>query len=976
MQRLILLLALFEGARGAPSISFPLNSQVPPVARVGETFQFTFARTSFTTSASAINYSISNASSWLQLDGSARSLFGTPKAGDVGPDEFVLTATDETGSTDMEVTLVVSEEPAPKLARPVDDQLATLGVLSSPNSLAFYPSSSFELRFGPDTFSATQQTLQYYAVSSDHTPLPAWVFFDPQTLTFSGMTPPLASLIEPPQTFGIKLIASDVAGFTGAAMDFNLVVGSRELTFGTSELLVKVNKGEKLQYSGLRDALRLDDKPIKPEELVSVEADVPDWLQLDQRTLDLTGTPPDDVSSNNFTVLVRDVYRDAANVTVVLQVQSSLFAQPIPDQTATTGQAFEYALPSGTLIEKDVDASSNTTPAAPWLNFNSNALKWSGMVPNDFPPGLILVKITITSRVTKVSETQSFKLTVVRTASPSPSSSSTSAIAMPTANRVSRSNTSRSVRAKLILAIVLPVVVLVGVVIVLFCCWKSVHERAKEQKSARRTSRNISRPLEHGFGAELEMGPPDPPTPEPPPKLPWPARFSGIFKSSSDLHGIRDQSGDARPSDGIDLTTFHVPHDQRRLSRPQMDSFSSLPSQSTPGKAPPRPLRPDETPTSSHRRSMRYSPHSKPGPRQLSDVFEGIATQTRVGGGNPALTKNHSRATWATTLGSSSSLAVSTDLANNFPELPKPTAQAPAPLSIRIVPGSQTNSLSTRRAERYGYSREGGSPYFGGATRVSSSRRQTWRKTKGRSILGSSPNDIAIESILRSLTDIGDPSSSDVPPSSPGSPSYPRVISVNGQVVPKRTFGSRISGNMGRISRPLSSTSSRYPSRSPSMQSQGSIFGRDYQQLPDEHGHRRWYQGARSSRYLDDLIRDGGKSRLDEQDENENENEPEPMDIDHDQDHELGPEHQLVELGVASMAHRPSTPWMPHWPSPPPEGPLTPRLVDLRRKRPVSMALDRLKGANIESSRSASLASMIRSDMDERTPGSDHKAFI
>ncbi len=971
MLYLVLALAFIAGAHGAPSISFPINSQVPPVARVGEAFQFTFAKTSFTSTA-AINYSLSNAPSWLSLDGGARGLFGTPKADDVGPDQFMLTATDKTGSTEMEVTLVVSEKPAPKLARPVDDQLATLGVFSSPNSLAFYPSSSFQLRFGPDTFSTTQDALQYYAVSSDHTPLPSWISFDPQTLAFSGTTPPLASLIEPPQTFGIKLIGSDVPGFSGASLDFNLVVGSHELTFGTSELLLEVEKGASVHYSGLGDALRLDDKPIKPEELVSVDADLPSWLRFDKQTLDLTGTPPDDISSSNFTVLVHDVHRDAANVTVMLQVRSALFAQEIPDQSATTGRAFEYALPSATLIERDVEASSITTPPAPWLKFDTKALEWSGTVPNNLQPGLIQVKLTVTSRATKVSETQSFQLAVVGTASPSPSSSFSSAIAAPTTNQVSQSNGSISVKARVVLVIVLPVLAIIIVVVMLLWCWREARRRSSRD-FVRPTPRDISRPLEQQPESELEMGPVSRQVAGPPPSLPWPARFSGIFKSYPDLHGLRNHSSEARPAEATTTTTFNVPRDQRRLSQSYMASFGSLPTPSTPKKAPLRPPRPDEVPPSPHRRSMRFSQLPQSAARQLSDVFEGVPAHVEPGG-SPALTKNQSRATWATTRDSTSSFSGSTDLVSLFPEPPKPTAKAPAPFSVRIVPCSEANSLSTKRAERYGYSREGGSPYFGGATRVSSSRRQTWRKTKGRSTLGVSPNESDIDSMLRSLTNLNDPSS-DVHQSIPSSPSYPRVISVNGQVIPKRTFGSRISGNMGRISRPLSHGSSRYSSRPPSVPSQSSIFGRDYQQLPDEHGHRRWYQGARSSRYLGDSIRDGGKSAMDQHEEQENEPDPQ-SDADIDQDHEMGQEHQLVELGVASMAHRPSTPWSPGWPSPPPEGPLTPRLVDLRRKRPVSLALDRLKGGHLEASRSASIASMMRSDTEERTPGSDGKAFI
>jgi hypothetical protein len=62
-------------AIAAPTITFPINSQVPPVARVSMPFMFTFSASTFSGS-SSLDYTLSSAPTWLSLDGSTRTLLG------------------------------------------------------------------------------------------------------------------------------------------------------------------------------------------------------------------------------------------------------------------------------------------------------------------------------------------------------------------------------------------------------------------------------------------------------------------------------------------------------------------------------------------------------------------------------------------------------------------------------------------------------------------------------------------------------------------------------------------------------------------------------------------------------------------------------------------------------------------------------------------------------------------------------------
>lgn len=106
---------------GAPTITFPINSQVPPVARVSIPFKFSFSASTFYGS-STLDYKLSNAPSWLSLDGSTRTLSGLPPESEANTALIIqITASDNTGSVTMNTTLVVSGNPAPSVLISLED---------------------------------------------------------------------------------------------------------------------------------------------------------------------------------------------------------------------------------------------------------------------------------------------------------------------------------------------------------------------------------------------------------------------------------------------------------------------------------------------------------------------------------------------------------------------------------------------------------------------------------------------------------------------------------------------------------------------------------------------------------------------------------------------------------------------------------------------------------------------------------------
>src|SRR4051812_2310354 len=120
----VLLLAKVSSA--APSLSFPVNSQVPPVARIGRPFSFVFSPSTFL-SPSAVTYSIATGPPWLSIDSTGRRLFGTPGDADIGPGQVIgvpvtLLAADMTGAATHDLTLVVSRSPGPQVNLPLEKQ--------------------------------------------------------------------------------------------------------------------------------------------------------------------------------------------------------------------------------------------------------------------------------------------------------------------------------------------------------------------------------------------------------------------------------------------------------------------------------------------------------------------------------------------------------------------------------------------------------------------------------------------------------------------------------------------------------------------------------------------------------------------------------------------------------------------------------------------------------------------------------------
>lgn len=372
-----------------PDINLQVNAQVPPVARVSEAYDFTFASSTFLSSEGPLEYSLLNQPSWLRLDNVTRKLYGTPAQEDVGSSRFQLVATDFSGTSKMDVVLVTLNGPPIQSVQSILSQLAQFGQTSDSDALLLYPLQSFSFAFTRQTFSSSMNDIIYYATTEDASPLPSWLQFAPQELRFFGMTPSLVSPDSKPQVYGIKLYASRIAGFAEATVTFQLIIGYHILAFQNPSVALNTSQGGVISIS-LRDRLYLDGSPVQDTYLRNISASVPDWIAFDRQNISFSGITPTNADNTSMSVTAVDVYGDEATAVVSVAVLK-LFTRPFPIINATIGQSLVFTVTSDFLRFNTTTISTKLDALSSWLQYDEDSRTLQGTVPEDVSPEILRI---------------------------------------------------------------------------------------------------------------------------------------------------------------------------------------------------------------------------------------------------------------------------------------------------------------------------------------------------------------------------------------------------------------------------------------------------------------------------------------------------------------------------------------------------------------------------------------------------------
>ncbi|KAI5275101.1 hypothetical protein E4T47_01902 [Aureobasidium subglaciale] len=477
-----------------PQVAFPFNSQVPAVARANEAYDFQLAATTFISSdGSTLVYSLSGAPAWLNLESVTRTLYGKPGHGNTGPNVFKIVATDNGGSAEMDCTLVVASNSAPALEGNISADLARSGPLSGPSTLILQPSTAFAITFSNGLFGNSGAVNSYYATMADRTPLPSWLKFDSGTLTFWGMTP---VLVTGSQTYGVDFIASDVAGFAGAATTFSLLISSNQLAFSPQTENITVVPERKVTLGPFTDQLLINGVKITGSQVQHAVAKAPEWLAFYNSTLELTGTPPQGFESQSIAITVTNTYGDTAVKDIFLRsANTSLFDDVVGDLTATAGKLFHHSFSSSLVTRNDINFTVDVGSASSWLKYDEVKQELQGTPPTATKASAN--KVTVIASSLSTTESQIFYVNVnaativvtSRTTSntmPSPTSAPSSSVTSSPAKSERRSMT-----AGIIVGIVIGCLAVLALffAIAMLCC------RRRRKQPRKKTEKGDIRPI-------------------------------------------------------------------------------------------------------------------------------------------------------------------------------------------------------------------------------------------------------------------------------------------------------------------------------------------------------------------------------------------------------------------------------------------------------------------------------------------------
>ena len=233
------------------------------------------------------------------------------------------------------------------------------------------------------------ESITYTAFLANGDPLPAWLTFDPNTLTFAG-TPtaadsgPLDIVVRATDTFGAY---TDV--------HVGLAVGNANAVPVVAAPLVnqQATEGQAFTYevpaSTFSDADTGDRLTLTAT--LADDSPLPDWLGFQDGRF--VGTPGSgDIASLSVKVTATDIFNTTATSVFTLNVANANNAPTVnaalPWWHILEDQAFAYALPADTFADADVGDTlsytatlSNGAPLPDWLTFDGTS--FSGTPDND-----------------------------------------------------------------------------------------------------------------------------------------------------------------------------------------------------------------------------------------------------------------------------------------------------------------------------------------------------------------------------------------------------------------------------------------------------------------------------------------------------------------------------------------------------------------------------------------------------------------
>ncbi|MFC1567065.1 putative Ig domain-containing protein, partial [bacterium] len=367
-----------DGFEDSLPVDFDLRVEVPPyvdklipnwIAKIGDVLSFFIDQATFIDkNGDAMLYSARLADttplpSFLSFNGMVAAFYGVPEEGDQGIYDVEVLANDGFGGiTGTTFNLTVDHKP--EVQTPISTQ-----------SINFGQSMNFTVPLGT-IIDRDGNPLSYIATLSNGAPLPSWMHFDNQTLTFTG-TPETGSEV---QVFDIAITANDGTGGTVTTV-FPLRIKMPISVIGNIEPQSSY-VGQLLNYLIPSNIFSYDVYDEITYQVTMGNGDpLPSWLSFNPTTRQLSGIPPINVRGTlSLRVTARDPSGGEASAILPLNVPNRAPVQQgtILEQGAVLFYSFEYPLPIGLFYDPDNDPLNYTMRVlsgdSSWLSFDAKRM--------------------------------------------------------------------------------------------------------------------------------------------------------------------------------------------------------------------------------------------------------------------------------------------------------------------------------------------------------------------------------------------------------------------------------------------------------------------------------------------------------------------------------------------------------------------------------------------------------------------------
>lgn len=486
-------------AAAKPTLVSPPQSQLPPVARVGEDFVWDILPGTFTSS-TPIQYSVDGLPAWLNFSSHVTTFSGNPSSKDVGQYNFTLNANDGNGTTSTGINLIVSDEPAPQvgmafssqLQDPSSRQLASVQIMANNQGVTVPPRWSFSLGWNGNTFKRAEggKRLFYDARLKNGQALPQWLEFSNSTFTFNGVAPSGG-------VFPIVVTGTDFWGYKAATSEFILAVGGGDAVelAGQWQPINTVARS-KVDYKIDTSTVTVGGKNVDAAALkVNALLSNFHWLSFDNKTNTISGTTPDDLVNGTVVPMDLPVSLASANASNTLSylAYTKLNILPyfftnftLPHGKAAVNETFAYDLSPYIVADSpSINATVIPAEAAKWLTYYYENRTLVGT-----PPGNITynsINLTFMGTVNNVAATTQLFIPVDGVQQPPQTNSSA-----PVPNGTVGKKSNKAVIIGCVVGIVGGLLVLGLLALLFFCCYR----KRKTQKRVSFSSKADSDPFE------------------------------------------------------------------------------------------------------------------------------------------------------------------------------------------------------------------------------------------------------------------------------------------------------------------------------------------------------------------------------------------------------------------------------------------------------------------------------------------------